>query len=234
MLLILILAEKDFHTPPEQQQVTTKLKAIRQKYRKAVNEGKRSGHGRVVAVYYEMCEAIWGGSPATQPTDGVETPTSSQNSQDVDETETTSTTSSSDIESEVAVTPTPTTADRRALLDDRLKNHKTDRLKRKIITEQQSIIQAKEEVEIKKQMLAKLEEMDKKTESQSEKVFGTLERMARSMEALVGLAQSQQAANNYNPPYMSNMAPPPPAMHPQQYQQPQPSDVSTPNFTQIN
>ena len=28
--------------------------------------GKRSGHGRVVYLYFELCEKLWGGSPATE------------------------------------------------------------------------------------------------------------------------------------------------------------------------
>ena len=36
--------------------LTTKLKAIRLKFRQAVDAGKRSGHGRVVMLYYELCE----------------------------------------------------------------------------------------------------------------------------------------------------------------------------------
>ena len=50
--------------------LTTKLKNIRLKYRKAVDSGRRSGHGRVVLLYYELCDKIWGGSPATEQIEG--------------------------------------------------------------------------------------------------------------------------------------------------------------------
>ncbi|KAK2817752.1 hypothetical protein Q7C36_021685 [Tachysurus vachellii] len=54
--------------------LTTKLKAIRLKYRHAVDSGKRSGHGRVVLLYFELCEQIWGGSPAVTTINcGIET-----------------------------------------------------------------------------------------------------------------------------------------------------------------
>ena len=54
--------------------LTAKLKAVRGKYQEAVDSGRRSGHGRVVLLYYELCERIWGGSPATQQLEvGVET-----------------------------------------------------------------------------------------------------------------------------------------------------------------
>ena len=38
--------------------LTTKLKAIRLKYRQAVDSGRRSGHGRVVTLYFELCQEI--------------------------------------------------------------------------------------------------------------------------------------------------------------------------------
>ena len=38
--------------------LTNKLKSIRLKYRQAVDTGKRSGHGRVVLLYYELCKSI--------------------------------------------------------------------------------------------------------------------------------------------------------------------------------
>ena len=39
-----------------------------------MDSGKRSGHGRVASLYYELCGKIWGGSPATEQIDtGLET-----------------------------------------------------------------------------------------------------------------------------------------------------------------
>ena len=38
-----------------------RVKAIRNKFREAVDSSCRSGHGRVVMLYYELCEKIWGG-----------------------------------------------------------------------------------------------------------------------------------------------------------------------------
>lgn len=54
--------------------MTSKLKNIRLKFRQAIDSGKRSGHGRVVLLYFEICESIWGGSPATSTIlPGIET-----------------------------------------------------------------------------------------------------------------------------------------------------------------
>ena len=48
------------HKPEEV--ITSKLKNIRIKYREAVDNGRRSGHGRVVMLFFEFCESIWGGA----------------------------------------------------------------------------------------------------------------------------------------------------------------------------
>ena len=56
------------------QALTSKLKAIHRTYRQAVDSGRRSGHQRVVMFYFELCERVWGGSPATeQISSGLET-----------------------------------------------------------------------------------------------------------------------------------------------------------------
>lgn len=59
--------------------LTSKLKAIRTKYRQSVDDRRRSAHGRVVMIFYEHCSDMWGGSPATsalsdglESTDGIE------------------------------------------------------------------------------------------------------------------------------------------------------------------
>ena len=52
-------------------QLTSKLKNIRSKYRGAVDTGRRSGQGRVVMLFYELCQEIWGGSPATRCIEGA-------------------------------------------------------------------------------------------------------------------------------------------------------------------
>ena len=42
------------------------IKAVRGNYRKAVDTGRQSDGGRVVATFYELCQEIWAGSPATE------------------------------------------------------------------------------------------------------------------------------------------------------------------------
>ncbi|KAM6920006.1 uncharacterized protein PEZ65_012060 [Lycodopsis pacificus] len=45
--------------------LTTKIKAIRVRYRQAAESGNKRVHGRVLLLYFELCESIWGVSPAT-------------------------------------------------------------------------------------------------------------------------------------------------------------------------
>ncbi|XP_032359836.1 uncharacterized protein LOC116672239 [Etheostoma spectabile] len=46
-------------------QLATKIKAIRIRYRQALNSGRRNGHGRVILLFFELCRSIWGGTLAT-------------------------------------------------------------------------------------------------------------------------------------------------------------------------
>ena len=87
--------------------LTTKLKNVRLKYRRAVDSGRRSGHGRVVFLYMELCEQIWGGSPTTDKINtGIETTDLSQelSTSQADETD-------SPASFESRYTPEPETSD---------------------------------------------------------------------------------------------------------------------------
>ena len=43
--------------------MASKIKDIRKKYKKAVDSGRKSGGGRTVATFYDICNEIWGGCP---------------------------------------------------------------------------------------------------------------------------------------------------------------------------
>lgn len=58
-------ADKEF----TKARVAAKLKKIRASYRQAVDIGKRSGGGRIVAMFYDSCQKLWGGSPAVTSID---------------------------------------------------------------------------------------------------------------------------------------------------------------------
>ena len=60
------------------------------KYRKALDSGRQSGAGRVVATFYDLCSQIWSGSPATESisrgTDTVKNNASTNSSHTTDDT----------------------------------------------------------------------------------------------------------------------------------------------------
>ena len=147
---------KDFPHKNEEitkQAVSAKLKAIRLKYRQAVDSGRRSGHGRVVLLYFEWCERIWGGSPATeQLSSGVETVDFDESQVSEQETQSSSfdpsLTSTTTESEEVDAIPLDQSSggepslqsrvqQRRAFLDDKLSNYKQEKLKRKLPVDSQ-------------------------------------------------------------------------------------------------
>ena len=156
------------------QVLTTKLKAIRIKFRQAVDSGRKNGHGRVVFLYFDLCEHIWGGSPATeQILSGVE-------SIDIDQQVTTSSTetaSAGSLNSSVdedqpaqskddntgaqgdSSSPT-TTQQRRELLGAQLSSYKQEKLKRKLPVDSQLLNCAKEDLVLKKKLVDQMDQID--------------------------------------------------------------------------
>ncbi|RXN14648.1 tripartite motif-containing 16-like protein [Labeo rohita] len=99
--------------------ITTKLKAIRLKYRHAVDSGKRSGHGRVVLLYFELCEQIWGGSPAVTTIGcGIETSDINSHSSTTDDSYPPSVCRDSTSPSPCSSAPSPATASQDSDTDD--------------------------------------------------------------------------------------------------------------------
>ena len=138
--------------------LTTKLKAVRQKYRKAVDTGRKSGQGRVVLLYFDLCEAIWAGSPSTEQIDtglesrDLQTALSEGNDQAIGTTDTSDSGTTSDANTEVQ--------SRRDLLDKQLSEHRHKNLKRKINTDVQLLKITEEELEVKKRLLEKMEKAE--------------------------------------------------------------------------
>lgn len=215
---------------PNQAQITNKLKQIRLKYRKAVNEGRKSGNGRIVHIYFELCERIWGGSPATEPVTGVETeipPSTPSTSSSVPSTSSSVPPISPSLQSQASPQTPSSSADntdlsqennRRDLLDDQLRNHKGEKLKRKLSSSQQAQNNLREELDIKRRMIERFEDMEKKSEEQVVGLMSTFNRMAASLEMLVKCQTQQQMFNPpntqmFNPPNAQQVFNPPNAQH---------------------
>ena len=56
------------------ERVSAKIKSIRGNFKKAVDSGKKRGGGRIIFTFYDICERIWGGSPAVRSiSNGIDT-----------------------------------------------------------------------------------------------------------------------------------------------------------------
>ena len=191
---------KDYKQKPEEitkEKVATKLKAVRKKYRIAVDSGKKSGHGRVILLYFEECEAIWGGSPATTKIkNGIESSvieesqdSSSANdvfplaTEESDSDETSfSLASSSGSAPPVSSTPAADGVNkRRALLDETLAKHKKQKLQKKCSVESQFLCLAKEELELKKDMIQQQKQIDEDYKETMSTLAGVMENLSKSI-----------------------------------------------------
>ena len=114
--------------------------------------------------------------------------------------------------------------ERRELLSAQLKGHKSERLKRKLPLESQLSI-SQEEVQIKKQMLQRMDTMDKAYSNSMEKLTSSMEKLTGSISDGFTLLQRMmcQPLNNMNmnPQFMM------PSHHLQMYPRAQTSAQST-------
>ena len=224
---------KDYCHTKEQiskQTLTNKLKAVRLKFRQAVDSGRRSGHGRVVMLYYELCERIWGGSPATQQIEtGVETADMISSEQilphNISEDES-QTDTEVDDGGDSAATPdyppnepsmdqTAASGDavvqhRRELLGDKLKNFRQEKLKRKLPADAQLLECAKEELQVKRMMVEQMNAVDREYNENMKKISNNMEKLNSSIadgfSLLRNLLTPGPPQPMYShPPYSSSM-----------------------------
>ncbi|XP_056466018.1 uncharacterized protein LOC130405080 [Gadus chalcogrammus] len=183
--------------------LTTKIKAIRGKYRHSVDTGRRSGHGRVVLLYFELCEQVWGGSPATTTiASGIETNeledsvppspvTSASSLVEVEDAEV------DDVDGSVAITPT--VKQRRDMLQAKLKGHRHERLKRRLPAEAQWLNAVEDDKNIKKKLVEIIENSEKKASENFSKITNTLDRLTSSIAD--GFAVLRQVVQTPPPPH---------------------------------
>ncbi|KAM4581210.1 uncharacterized protein PAE49_005816 [Odontesthes bonariensis] len=221
-------AGKDFPHEPStitKTQITAKLKAVRNKYRHAVDSGRLSSHG--VLIFYELCHEIWGGSPAVTPI-----PSGFESGDLVEETEETTEDSDAEI------------VRRRNLLQDKLINHRTGRLKRKAPAE----AIAEEDIKIMRRMLELMESSEMHVRETEERLNANIDRLSHTLEAgfdmVKTLLQQQQvlAPHTYallahHAPHLTTPAPylTTPAPHAPHLTTPRPDACTpshaTPNYT---
>ena len=178
--------------------LTTKLQSVRIKYRAAIDSGRRSGHGRVV-LYFELCEQLWGGSPATTALrSGLETTDLEDSTSEATLSSGSSHISSPlpgspngeqankfgsiDIENVEAEEPDNSIAKkRRVLLDEKLKDFKHTRMKRKLPAEKQYSANTQEDIAFKKKLVSMLEETEKEHAQSLQKLSDNIEKLTNSI-----------------------------------------------------
>ena len=122
------------HKPEEIEKgtIASKLKSIRVRYRQAVDSGRKNGHGRVVHLFLELCETLWGGSPVkVKINTGIETTDMEppgDNKQEVSPSSPPNIVECADSAEVQNLQSTPI-CHRRDLLDEKLKNFKQNKLK---------------------------------------------------------------------------------------------------------
>lgn len=122
----------------------------------------------MVLIYYELCEKIWAGNPATtqiegglKTTDIMEddnfTVLGSSSEPGADGETTLSMPSGLDNDEDISATITC----RRQQLDSTLNNYKHSKMTKRLPTESQTTGIAKKELELKKRMVEEIDQMDK-------------------------------------------------------------------------
>ena len=152
-------------------------------------------------IFYENCSEIWGGSPATAAMGaGLESSENHEESGnqkcfdiDVDSEDSqkssrediveTDQSNESSLDDDIQQTPVSRQVikERRELLSGQLKGHKSERLKRKLPPESQLLSISQEELQIKKQMLERMDTMDKAYSSSMERLTSNLEKLIGSI-----------------------------------------------------
>ena len=159
--------------------------------------GLQRGHGRVVFLYFDLCEHIWGGSPATEQilsgvesidinqevaTSSTDTCTAVSGGSNVDE----------DEQSVQGKDSSPIMQQRQELLGAQLSNYKQEKLKRKLPVDGQLLNCAKEDLHLKKKQLKKklIDQMDQLHNEDMTKLNTNMENLTNSITSGFALLQN--------------------------------------------
>lgn len=212
--------EREFnHSDPNKEftkeRIVTKIKSLRLKYRSALDSGRRSGWGRVVAQFYDICSSIWSGSPAAEAIDGGIDCSDAK-------TSTFAETTSLDTSNSTPVTPYGITDDEsedaevsnhgRRDLVRHLKESKNSRLNKKIPVDKQMLDLTKRDFELKRDMMEHMKHMD---EEHNKQLKALSESMVSLTHALTAAINNRQQPVSDFPQHVR-----PDEIQPAQYPQP--------------
>ena len=206
--------KKDLENEFTKARIVSKIKGIRLKYRRAVDSGRKSGGGRVVATFYDACESIWGGCPAVQTINGgiessLPATDDPQNIEEADgdkddyplgldeDDQADEQTEQSSIQL--------SNPNKRQSLVDHLKEQRNSKLQKKIPTEKQMLEVAKEDVSVKKDLLTQMKSTDKDQSDQLRALNETMVNLAKSInQGMVNIEAALYQASQLNAPPLPN------------------------------
>eukprot|EP00794_Sanderia_malayensis_P019648 gene19648-21591_t len=207
------------------ERISGKIKSLRLKYKKAVDLNKRSGGGRLVMTFYDLCCEIWGGAPATNSIQGAIASSTFREDMENEESfqssgeslitdEFTCNTSGSTCDSlaegsdpEISVTRSSEphtlvqnqTGERRDRISRFLQDEREKRMTPKMSFEKQQLKYMKEDMEFKKRVAEKGEETDKELLNEAKKMRLSMEGMTNAMGNCFNMMQQMckcQYSNN--------------------------------------
>lgn len=177
-------------------QVVSKLKGIRGKYRQAVGSGRRNGHGRVILIFYEICQQIWGRAPPGTSALGVGLETAELQVGVSESTATTSRSSTPLSELDNGSTDVPAW-ERRDTLQTKLSGHRKDRFKRRAPSDSATL----EDLRLKRRMVDILEESERRNNARLDQIAQNISAITETIKegfSLLGTMMQQQPQRPQN------------------------------------
>ena len=196
--------------------MSAKLKKIRAQFKKAVGCGKKSGGGRIVFTFYTICQNVWGNSPAvTAIGNSVDSSYSGNGSSSMSHEEANSSaqlggqdyfteldteaTFEDSVKDEAHTSSTPVQASsHRQQAGEFLRDRRNKKLTARVGPDTQLLQCAKEDLNLKRKMIEKMEKADEELNNNIAKVSKTLDGIGEVMKQCVGILSNIAAPHIYN------------------------------------
>ena len=166
-----------------------KIKKLKLNFRKAIDSGKRSGGGRVVTNLYDECLEIWSGPPAvdSMPSgleSSVETAYASDSEGNGASVSFTATGNDHKQDGNTSASATvENNSERRKLVSEMIKGRKDSKLTKKLSTENQLLALGREELSLKRKLIEKMDESERKYQKSMETFANSLSSMCATLNS---------------------------------------------------
>ena len=181
------------------ERIIAKVKALRNKYKIALDSGRRSGGGKVIAQFYNQCNDIWGRCPAVESIpSGIDFSASTESSELSSNTGLVSDVSEScsdDNQDSFLTLEHDSAAIPKRSLVEHLKDAINSKMMKNVSYEKQMMQLAKEDMALKKEMMSDIREMNKNFVSQMNVLTNSLVHLSNALTT--ALNQPQQVYQQY-------------------------------------